>query len=271
MSAFASPLLFATLIGIAVFLAFFALWRWLNRPDAMQLRMNEYGLTAELTGRGPAGLPVGRLLKGGGPGRRVADMLSHADVPLTAVEFILIVLGAAALGFGLGAWRAGALFGLLFGVIAAMIPFLYVRSRASKRRQKFTEQLPDLLSLLIGGLRAGYGLGQAIDSAREQAPPPASVELDRVMRAVSLGLPLQMALREMAERVASDDLNMIVTAIEVQSEVGGNLAVTLETIAQTIRERIRIKREIRVFTAQQRLTGYILALMPVALAIGLYI
>jgi tight adherence protein B len=270
MNTLASPLLFAVLIGAAVFLAFFALWRRLARPDAMQLRLAEFGVSAELAARSAA-TPIGQLLRGAGPGQRVAEMLTRADVPLTAVEFTLIVLGAAALGFGLGTWQMSPLVGLLFAALAGAIPFLYVRFRENKRQQKFVQQLPDLLSLLIGGLRAGYGLGQALDSAREQIPPPASVELDRVMRAVSLGLPLQQALRNMAERVGSDDLNMIVTAIDVQYEVGGNLAQTLQIISETIRQRIRIKREIQVFTAQQRLTGLILAAMPIFVAFVLYI
>jgi tight adherence protein B len=112
--------------------------------------------------------------------------------------------------------------------------------------------LPDLLSLLIGGLRAGYGLGQALESARGQIPPPASAELDRVMRAVSLGLPLQQALREMAERVGSDDLDMVVTAIDVQYEVGGNLAQTLETISIRSASASASAREIR---ASRRSSG----------------
>jgi tight adherence protein B len=271
MESFASPLLFAVLIGVAVFLAFFAMWRWLARPDAIQLRLAEFGVTAELAGGRAVGLPVGRLLKGAGPGQRVADMLSSADVPLTAAEFLLIVLGAATLGFGVGAWRAGPLFGAVSALIVGSFPFFYVRYREGKRKQKFTEQLPDLLALLVGGLRAGYGLGQALESAEEQMLPPAKVELERVMRAVSLGLPVQRALNDMAERVGSDDLALVVTAINVQYELGGNLAQTLDIISETIRERIRIKREIRVFTAQQRLTGYILAIMPVLTGFVLYL
>jgi tight adherence protein B len=270
MEAFALPLLFAALIGVTVFLAFFAMWRWLSRPDAMRLRLAEFGATSERVARN-ATPPLSQLLREVGLGERVADMLARAEMPLTVVEFTLIVLGTAALGFGLGAWRGGPLSGMLIGVLAALIPFLYVRYREGKRRQKFTDQLPDLVALLIGGLRAGYGLGQAVDSARAQIPPPASVELDRVMRAVGLGLPLQQALREMAERVGNDDLKMIVTVIDVQYEMGGNLAQALEIISDTIRQRIRVRREIRAFTAQQRLTGYILVLLPVAMAIGLYI
>jgi tight adherence protein B len=263
--------LFAALIGIAVFLAFFAMWRWLARPDAIQLRLAEFGVTTELSGQRGAPLPVGRLLKGAGPGQRLADMLSAADIPLTAAEFALIVLGAAVLGFGVGVWRVGVLFGALSALIAGSLPLLYVRYREGKRKQKLTEQLPDLLALLVGGLRAGYGLGQALESAEEQMLPPTAVELRRVMRAVSLGLPVQRALNDMADRSGSDDLALVITAINVQYELGGNLAQTLDIISETIRERIRIKREIRVFTAQQRLTGYILAIMPVLTGFVLYL
>jgi len=103
----------------------------------------------------------------------------------------------------------------------------------------------------------------------DQVPPPASVEFARVMRAVGLGLPVQRALTDMAERIGSDDLDLVVTAITVQYEMGGNLAQTLDIIAETVRDRIRMQREIRVLTAQQRLTGYILAVLPAGLAVVL--
>ena len=125
------------------------------------------------------------------------------------------------------------------------------------------------MTLLVGGLRAGYGLNQAIDTLVQQMPAPSSTEFVRVMKAVSLGVPIQRALKDMATRVGSDDMSLVVTAISVQYEMGGNLANVLESISQTVRERIRITREIQVLTAQQRLTGYILAGFPVFLAVAL--
>jgi tight adherence protein B len=272
-----SPLFFGLLIAFSVFIAFLALWRLVAGTDPLEARLAQYGVSAELdaaaaTGekRGPLA-PLNRLLLGFGMGPKLAAMLSHADVPLTVAEFVIIILIAALSGFLVGQWRGGPLVGLLLGVIAALIPLFYVRYRENKRRQKFSEQLPDLLALLTGGLRAGYGLGQAVGSAAEQIAPPAKAELERVMRAVGLGLPLPRALEEMAARVGSDELDLVVTAINVQFELGGNLAQTLEIISETIRDRLRIKREIRVFTAQQRLTGYILALLPVAMTALLYV
>jgi len=131
--------------------------------------------------------------------------------------------------------------------------------------------LPEVLTLLVGGLRAGHGLSQALETIVEQVGPPASTEFGRAMRAVELGLPVQRALNDMAERVGIDDLDLVVTAINVQYEMGGNLAQTLETIGETVRDRIRMLREIRVLTAQQRLTGYVLAAWPLAVAVMLFI
>ena len=147
----------------------------------------------------------------------------------------------------------------------------YVRMRQGRRKKAFTDQLPNMLTLLVGALRAGFGLTQALDTIRTQLPAPTSVELGRAMRAVNLGLPVTRALNEMADRSGSTDLALVVTAISVQHELGGNLAQTLDTISETVRDRIRIKREIEVFTSQQRLTGIILALLPIGLGIMLYI
>ena len=148
------------------------------------------------------------------------------------------------------------------GLLLGLMPFLYLRMRQARRLKALVEQIPDVMTLLVGGLRAGYGLNQAIEAVVQQMPAPSSIEFGRVTRAVALGVPLQRALKDMAERVGSDDLTLVVTAINVQYEMGGNLATVLDSISQTVRERIRITREIRVLTAQQRFTGYVLAAFP---------
>jgi tight adherence protein B len=164
----------------------------------------------------------------------------------------------------------GLLFGLAMGALCGCLPLFYLRHRQSRRLRAFTQQLPDVLTLLVGGLRAGYGLSQALELLVQELPPPASTEFARVMRTVGFGLPVQRALTEMADRVGSDDLYLVVTAINVQYEMGGNLAQTLETIGTTVRDRIRMLREIRVLTAQQRLTGYVLAIWPLIIGLGIY-
>jgi len=270
------PLLFGMLVALAVLTGFVALWRITRSQDPMEARLQEYGASgpqpvsadsdAHAVRRRPAWSGVNRILTGFGLGSRLATTLARADLPLTAAEFTLIVLGAGLVGFLIGTVRLGPALGLALGALCGYLPILYVRFVQNRRQRAFTEQLPDVLTLVVGALRAGYGLSQALEVLVEQLPPPASTEFARVMRAVGLGLPLQQALSDMAERVGSDDLDLVVTAINVQYEMGGNLAQTLETIGETVRDRIRILREIRALTAQQRLTGYILAVLPMALA-----
>jgi tight adherence protein B len=273
------PLLFGLLVALAVLLGFVALWRILRSQDPTEERLKEYG-AGEPAPAGAGAQPysarrrlptVTRLLAGFGLGPRLAAALARADLPLTAAEFAVIVVLAGALGFAVGALRGGLLAGLLLALLAGLLPVLYLRLRESRRRQAFTAQLPDVLTLLVGALRAGYGLSQALEMLVQELEPPASTEFGRVMRAVELGQPVQRALSEMAQRVGSDDLDLVVTAITVQYEMGGNLAQTLETISETVRERIRLLRQVQVLTAQQRFTGYLLAAWPLFLAVALYL
>jgi tight adherence protein B len=271
----AGPLLFALFVAVSVFMAFVALWRLTDRADPIEARLKEYGISGELAVAAPPAGGRRRAFPGMGSvslgrsslGAGLAELLTRADVPMTAAEYTLIILGAALLGLLLGWWRLGPLFGVIFAVAAAYLPVFYLRRRESRRRQQFTEQLPDVLSLLVGSLRAGHGLNQALERVAGQVPPPAAVEFTRLIRAVSLGVPVQQGLNDMTHRVGSDDLDLIVTAMNVQFEMGGNLAQTLDTIGDTIRDRIRIKREIQVMTSQQRLSGIILVAIPPVLVV----
>lgn len=262
------PLLVGILTALAVLILFVGLWRAATRaPDPLEARLKQYGAAgdADTSGGGQERRSLLRRVgQPGGPASRLADALTRADLPLTVPEFILAVAGLVVAGFGLGWWRGGILFAALVALLAALLPFVYLNVRAGRRRQAFTNQIPDTLALLIGALRAGYGVTQALDMLVERLPQPSSTEFGRAMRAVNLGLPVNRALNDMADRVGSDDLYLVVTAMNVQQEVGGNLAQVLETIAETVRERIRVKREIRVFTAQQRMTGIILGALPIA-------
>ncbi len=134
-----------------------------------------------------------------------------------------------------------------------------------------TRQLPDTITLIANALRAGSSFLQAIEMVVRESRPPVSTEFGRVIREVNLGLPFETALENMVRRVRSDDLELMATAIAIQHTVGGNLAEILDSIAYTIRERVRIKGEIRTLTAQQRLSGYVVALLPFGLAGFLFI
>ena len=208
---------------------------------------------------------ITRLLNGFGLGPRLANSLMRADMRFTAAEYTLVVVATALLGLAIGALRGNPLMGAVLAVVLGYLPIAYVNSRGSGRRRRLTEQLPDVLTLLVGGLRAGLGLTQAIDMVVRQIPEPAAKEFARVTRAINLGQSVQRALNDMAERAGSDDLDLVVSAMNVQYEMGGNLAQTLDIIGETVRDRIRMKREIRTLTAQQRFTGYALALLPVIL------
>lgn len=201
-----------------------------------------------------------------GWGRGISESLIQADLKLTVTEYVLIVLGATAVGALTGFAISGQpVSALVAGLITFFVPGVFLRMRKGKRRRDFNNQLVDALTQIVGSLRAGYGLAQSIDTVGKQMPPPAGDEFARVVLEAQIGQPLSVALAHLVERVKSDDLNMVVTAININQQVGGNLAEILETIAETIRERIRIKREIQVLTAQQRISGYVLTFLPIAL------
>jgi tight adherence protein B len=275
------PLLFGLLVALAVVIGFAAGWRILRTRDPVEARLQEYGVSEEelqsadddpyTVGRRRAWPAVTRLLAGFGLGPRLAILLARADVPLTAAEFALIMVGIGLVGFVIGTVRVGPLLGLAAGAVCGFVPYLYLNVRRGRRQRAFTEQVPDVLTLLVGGLRAGYGLTQALEMLVDNLPPPSSTEFARVMRAIELGLPVQQALSEMADRIGTDDIALVVTAINAQYEMGGNLAQTLETIGETVRARIHLLREIRVLTSQQRFTGYVLAAWPFILGVAIFL
>ncbi len=158
--------------------------------------------------------------------------------------------------------------GLLIGFL---LPRLWLARRRNGRLGAFNKQLPDTITLIANALRAGSSFLQAIELVVRESRPPISTEFARVIREVNLGLPFEQALENMVRRVRSDDLELMAIAIAIQHQVGGNLAEILDSIAFTIRERIRIKGEIRTLTAQQRLSGYVVAGLPIGLAAFLFV
>jgi tight adherence protein B len=194
---------------------------------------------------------------------KMAATLEQADMAMTVNEYVLIRVGGAVLGALLGfIIMRNILVALGLAVAALQIPVFIVHGRSKKRQQRFQSQLVDVITMLSSGLKAGVGLMQAMDLVRREMPSPASDEFGRVVREVSLGASLDEALTHLVERMPGDDLGMLVAVINIQSEVGGNLVTILETVVTTIRERLRVAQEIRTLTAQQRMTGYVLAGLP---------
>lgn len=189
--------------------------------------------------------------------------LARADLPLTVPELLAINLIAVVVTFAIGYFISRFwLSGLVLAIAGAFVPILYVRWRQRRRIVAFNNQLGEVVNLLIGSLRAGYGLLQSFDYISQRLPDPVGKEFGRVVREVSLGLNMDEALGNLLARVESDDLELMVTAISIHHEVGGNLTTILESISTTIRERVRIKREIRSLTAMQRGSAYILVALP---------
>ena len=142
---------------------------------------------------------------------------------------------------------------------------LWVKRRKGSRRRKLEAQLVEMLQMLSSGLRAGFGLIQALDASAEQAPAPLSIELRRTLRDTAMGASVEGALQALNDRIGSPDFDIVITAIMIQRSVGGNLAEILDNVAHTMRERERIRGEIRTLTSQQRLTGYVIGGIPFGL------
>ncbi len=219
-------------------------------------------------------------------GQRLARSLARADLKFKVGEFVVLVIGTTLLGALIG-WYLGGGASLpedgttaqrishipsilISAAIGLAAPIFYLRREQGRRLVKFDNQLADMLNLMVNGLRAGFSNMQAMESVSRELPPPISDEFRRVVQEMQLGVSLDTALENLTRRIPSKDLELVVTATNVQREVGGNLAEILDTISHTIRERIRIKGEIRVLTSQVMTSGRFLALLPVILIIAMY-
>lgn len=220
---------------------------------------------------------VNKRVEKSSSGGRIARDLARADLKLKVAEYFALIF-IATLGLGIIGWLLGgagtspsALISFTIGAVAGFVlPGIYVRRQQAKRLQKFGDQLADMLNLMVNGLRAGYSTMQAMEAVSKELPSPISDEFRRVVQEMQLGVPMNLALENLHRRIPSDDLDFVITAINVQREVGGNLSEILDTISFTIRERVRIKGEIRVLTAQVRTSGTAMALIPIFLTVFLW-
>ncbi len=203
----------------------------------------------------------------------LARELARADLALKPSEF-LAIRAAALLGVPVALWLLGATVMPSLGnpliVVAGVVvgfwaPRFWLKRRKGKRLKAFNGSLADTITLIANALRSGSSFLQAIEMVVRETQPPISTEFNRVIREVNLGLPFEQALANLVRRVRSEDLELMTTAISIQHQVGGNLAEILDSIAFTIRERVRIKGEIKTLTAQQRMSGYVVAGLPIGL------
>jgi len=197
----------------------------------------------------------------------MAIHLERAAVPLRVGEFYLIRWGMAALflvvPFVFGFAPFNLLLGIGLSVVGYMLPAMWVNGKKKSRINKINQQLVDLLGLVSNSLKSGYGLMQSFEFASRQMNPPIALEIRRMLRDSNLGMGAEDALNALGERIDSKDLDMVLTAVNIQRTVGGNLAEILDKVGATMRERERIRGEINTLVAQQKMTGIVIAGLPV--------
>ncbi|MGE5619373.1 MAG: type II secretion system F family protein [Sphingomonadaceae bacterium] len=234
---------------------------WRELVEADQHRQRSAPLTEAVT------RTVERAVANRGFAQQIALDLARANLKLTVSEYLIITCMLALVTTTIAALVSRSVpVGCIFGLASLYLPRWYVHSRERKRVAAFNAQLGDTIGILANSLRSGYSLLQAMELVARETPPPMGEEFGRVVREVGLGLTPERALENLVRRINSDDLDLMVTAMKVQHEVGGNLTKVLDSIGTTIRERVRIKGEIKVLTAQQSMAGYIIAGLPLVLA-----
>jgi tight adherence protein B len=274
-----SPLVLPLVAGLAVLLLFFgfsraqaaAVERIGERLDRYAIR-EEPARTESRKKRRSAidGLEDAMVERGFAADLRTN--LARADLKLRTSEFLVLNLAIVLVFFYLAQWIFDSpVLGLVFGVVGFFVPHVYLGIRQRRRLHQFNDQLCDTITLLANSLRSGFSIVQSMETVAQQLPNPIAAEFHRVTQEIGLGLHYEQALYNMLRRVPSDDLDLMITAINIQGRIGGNLAEILDTIGYTIRERVRIQGEIRVLTAQQMISGYILTGLPVILGLLLYL
>jgi tight adherence protein B len=203
---------------------------------------------------------------------KLQQKISSAYWPITDTEFILIRIIGTIIAFILF-WFIfdSILAGIFISVVTIMVPSILLDFAIAKRQKKFHKQLLDVLVLIKGAVQAGYGLMQGLDLAIREIPEPASEEFERVLREVRLGLTLENALTNLASRMENDDLQIVVTAIIINTQVGGNLSTVLEATISTIRDRMQLQAEVLSLTSYSRYVGNFLTLLPFIAGIVIFI
>jgi tight adherence protein B len=271
------------LIGLLVFassffVVFLAAQGLLRRRIATAERLSYYGrpsvvLAAPAPARG-AGRALARVWERVDVRQSLDQLLDEAGILLTPGEFWMISLGCAA-GFGVVGFAATRQVpvGLVGAIVGSNVPLMWVRAKRRQRRVRFDQQLPEALTAISSGLRAGFGLNQAMTIVIRDQPPPISKEFERAQREMQLGTTLDAALQGIVRRTASRDLDLAVSGMLISRQLGGNLAELLDSVVLTLRSRVRLKDLIRSLTAQQRLSAWVVLLVPpimlVALILGM--
>ena len=265
------------LLALVFLSAFMGLWAVLAPdPKVLQqlhraVRRGEAQVVAEVSRSGPGQTPRERLAGAlesvvlrRALVQRLEARLRAADLELRVGEFVMLSLVLGLVGVVIAALLGGgALFVLALGCTA--LPTLFLATRSQERHKQIATALPDALGSTASALRAGFSLLQALDACARQTKGPLGQEFERVLAETRVGVPVDEALENLAVRAGSADLNLMVTAVQIQRQVGGNLAEVLDRIQQTIRERVRLQAEVRALSAQGRMSSLIIGLLPIGL------
>jgi tight adherence protein B len=261
-------------IGISL-LFFFAAVLGLSARDVKRLRNRidaHVGVEAEAEERSLADMRAAltriygateRGLGGLGTWRKLSKVLERADAKLRPGQLFYLMLGSGfLLVFFLGVVGAPIILLLFLFPFGAMVPYVVFAIKASKRQKAFDEQLPQLLMTMAASVRVGHSFRQAMHAIEDEGRDPASKEFGRVLVESDLGRPLEQALQEMAERLASRNFEYVIQTVAIQREVGGSLAGLFDMVAETVRQRQQFAARVRGLTAQGRISAYILVAMP---------
>ncbi|HET9481598.1 MAG TPA: type II secretion system F family protein [Candidatus Polarisedimenticolia bacterium] len=254
------------------------LWEWFSERRRMKQITERLGDMGKGGARVPGGDPFGDLFREGAEkesswllpvvsrlphGRDLQHLLDQADINWRVGTYLLVSIGVAtAFGFVALIFTRIPYIAVAFAAFAATLPYMYVRRRKTKRLRAFEENFPESIDLLGRAIRAGHAFSTGLQLVAEEAPQPIGMEFRRVFEEQKFGLSLEDSLLALADRIELLDMRIFVTAVLIQREVGGNLAEILDKISYTIRERFTIERQVRVYTAQGRFTGYLLAALP---------
>lgn len=269
-----TPLLLSFAVGAGAFLMLLGLGLALRRHDPVMDRLSTAlvaGDTEELGDvegtrtliRAHFGSQMERALSATRFGRWLRQKIAASGLTISLVNFCLMELLLATFGLAGGALLSKSLVAPVLGLAAGIyVPFWYIESRRKKRVDLFTVQLADTAALLVSALRAGQSLPQALSRVANESAEPTAGEMRRVVQEMRMGLPMGQALQNLHARIASRDLLLLVTVLDVQRDVGGDVTVVMDSVGETMRDRLRIKAESRAMSAQQRLAAQIMFAMP---------
>jgi tight adherence protein B len=203
---------------------------------------------------------------------QIGLLIRQSNLPLRKEEFLGFCLLLSVGLFMLGWFILGSILtGLFLAITGFYIPIIWAKSRVKKRSRALQDQLVDMLTMTSNSLKAGYSFLQALELISREMPAPMSEEFQRLIKETQLGVTTEDALQNLGKRMNNEDFDLIITAVLIQRQIGGNLAHILDSISKTIRERVRIHREIKALTAQGRMSGYIFRLLPIGIGLFVYV